>query len=308
MDNSASTSDIRQVGMLLDAIMQRWAGALGGGPAPGSPLANDLLEAPKFATKRLSDPFSQSWAYSQTLGLVATNHEAVLRESLLNYANSQTQTKPVTVVTTLAREILETLSVQAWLIDPSIDARERFERWMSLEFQSECAAWRIVHPGIGCIKNPIVQQLVADADALGIDRDRSTSPRWIGVRPRKSTDLAEELLRKYPAYANTGGVGSSGALFYRLFSGEIHATVGSVLTLLLPTGTSDSGSQIHVYNLSHGALWRAASIVLMSTFAARCIYAEWLGRPMDPETRRIHLHHIDLAIRKLTQNPQDPLT
>jgi hypothetical protein len=299
MDKSASTSDIRQVGMLLDAIMQRWAGALGGGPTPGSPLANDLLEAPRFATERLPDPFSQSWTFSQTLGQVATNHEAVLRESLLNYANSPTQTKPVTVVTTLARVILETLSVQAWLIDPSIDARVRFGRWMSLEFQSECAAWRIVHPGVGCMKDPIVQQLMADADALGIDRDRSTSPRWIGVSPRKSTDLAEELLRKYPTYANIESVGSSGALFYRLFSGEIHGTVGSLLLLLLPTGTTDSGSQRHVHDLSHGGLWRAASIVLMSTFVARCVYADWLGLPVDPETRRIHLHHIDLAIGKL---------
>lgn len=93
-------------------------------------------------------------------------------------------------MTTFARVILETLSVQAWLIDPTIDARGRFERWMSLEFQSECAAWRIVHPGIGCMENPIAQQLVSDADTLGIDRDRRTSPRWIGVSPRRSTDLA----------------------------------------------------------------------------------------------------------------------
>ena len=93
IDDEATTQDIRLVGLLLDAIKQRWAGALGGPPRPGSPLARDLAEASTYATKRLPDPVSPAWAFSQTLGLVATNHEMILRESLLNYANAPRWTR-----------------------------------------------------------------------------------------------------------------------------------------------------------------------------------------------------------------------
>jgi len=288
--------------MLLDVLKQRWAGALGGAPAPGSPLERDLHASPNFASARLPDPFSQSWAFSQTLGLVATNHEAILRESLLNYASSQTFTLPVTVVTTLARVILETLSVQAWLIEPTVDSRGRLARWMALEFRSERAAWTTLHPGVAHMNNPIMQQLVGDADALGIHRDPKTSPEWIGVNPPRSTTLAGKLLQRYSAYANTGLIGdeTTGERFYRLFSGEMHGTVGNVLQLLLATGTiSKGGHPVHAYGLTHGALWRAVSIVLMSTFTARCVYADWLGFPVDAETRRLHTHHVGVAIQKL---------
>jgi hypothetical protein len=287
---------------MLDVLKQLWAGALGGGPAPGSPLENDLHESSSFASERLPHPFAQSRAFSQTLGLVATNHEAILRESLLNFANAQTATLPVTVVTTLSRVILETLSVQAWLIDPTVECRRRFSRWMALECQSERAAWSTLHPGLAHMANPIMRQLVSDADRLGIDRHPGPSPQWIGVNPPKSTTLAGALLQKYPTYANTGvpGVHTIGERFYRLFSGEMHGGVGSVLQLLLATGTTtERGHPVYVYGLSHGALWRAASIVFMSTFAARCIYAEWLGVPVGAETKRIHTHHVTVAIQKL---------
>jgi hypothetical protein len=302
IDYRATTGDIRLIGLLLDAIKQRWAGALGGPPTPGSPLARDLAEASRFATRRLPDPVSQAWTVSQTLGLVATNHEMILRESLLNYANAPViETLPITVVTTMARVVLEALSIQAWLIDPSSDGRERFARWMCLEFQSEREAWKTLHPGTGYMSSPIIQQLIADAEALGIDRGRGASPKWIGAPHPTSTDLTGDLLRKYPTYSTTGAreMGSIGERFYRLFSSEIHGTVGSVLLLLLPSSDAAGESRVHVYNLSHGALWRAAAMVLMSTFVARCVYAEWLGFPIDPETRRVHQHHIELAGRKL---------
>lgn len=304
IDTTATTEDIRYVGLLLDAIMQRWAGALGGGPVAGSPLARDLAKASEYATKRLANPVSQAWTFSMTLGLVATNHEAILRESLLNYANApKTASLPVTVVTTMARVILETLALQAWLIDPMIDGRARFARWMSLEFHSEREAWKTLHPGTGHMSSPIIQQLIRDVDTLGIDRDPGASPSWIGSPHRRSTELAGELFRKYPTYAKTGTreMGSVGERFYRLFSGEIHGTVGSILLLLLPNGDTVGESSVHRYTLSHGALWRATGIVLASTFVARCIYAEWLGIPVDPATRRLHIHHLDVAARKLAR-------
>lgn len=304
IDDKATIEDIRLVGLLLDAVKQRWAGALGGPPAVGSPLARDLAEASRFATTRLPDPVSQAWAFAQTLGLVATNHEMVLRESLLNYANGpKIEILPVTVVTTMARVVLEALSLQAWLIDPSIDADARFARWMCLEFHSERQAWTSLRQPTGHMNNPIVQQLIADAKALGIEIDRrhEDSPEWIGMSRPKSTDLAGDLLRKYPTYASAGvrEMGSLGERFYRLFSSEIHGSVGSVLLLLIPNSETVDDRRVHTYNLSHGALWRGAAMVLMSTFVARCIYAEWLGRPVDPETRRLHQHHIELASRKL---------
>ena len=300
---AASLSDIRLVGLMLHALMQRWAGAIGGPPSPGSPLAGDLELSATYATDRCPDPFSQSWAFAQTLGLVATNHEALLRESLLKYANRQTQTKPVTSVTTMTRVIMETLGTQAWLIDPSVDAGERFCRWMFLDFESEVVAWKAVQPGRPRTDNPMIRKLVEDADRLGIPRDAQTTPRWIGTKQPTATELAGRLLQTYADHSQNGAseMGLVGELFYRLFSGEIHGTVGSVLQLLLPKEYPlPTERQVHVvYDLSHGALWRSAAIIFMATFAARANYASWLGRSIDPETRRIHLHHVGLAIRKL---------
>ena len=295
-------------GLLLNAIMQLWVGVLGGPPTPGSPLGRDLAEASRFATKRLPDPVSQAWTFSQTLGSVATNHEMILRESLLNYANAPTiEILPITAVTTMARVVLEALSIQAWLIDPSCDGRERFARWMSLEFHSEREAWKTMHhPRADFASNPIIQQLVADAKALGMGCGPGATPSWIGTPHRKSTDLAGDLLRKYPIYSTSGTreMGSLGERFYRVFSSEIHGTVGSVLLLLLPTSDTMGGPRVHSYNLSHGTLWRGAALVLMSTFIARCVYAEWLGFTVDPETLRVHQHHIEAAGRKLLRQEE----
>ena len=299
---AASHSDIRLVGSMLHVLMQCWASAIGGRPSPASPLASDLELSATYATARYPDPFSQSWAFAQTLGLVATNHEALLRESLLNYANGQTQTKPVTSVTTMTRVIMETLGTQAWLVDPSVDARERFCRWMFLDFESEVAAWRVVHPGRPRMENPMIRGLVENADRFGIPRDARMSPQWIGTEQPTATALAGRLLQVYADHAQTRAseIDGVGELFYRLFSGEIHGSVGSVLQLLLPTGNpSSTGRPVHVYDLSHGALWRSAAITFMATFAARANYASWLGRSIEPETRRIHLHHVQLAIRQL---------
>lgn len=291
---------------MLDVLKQAWAGALGGGPASASPLQQDLSNSSRFATERLPDPFAQAWAFSQTLGLVATNHEAILSGSLLDYANDQRATLPVTVVTTLSRVVLETLSLQAWLIDPTAERETRFARWLSLECQSERAAWHTLFPGRPHMANPVMCQIVSDADRLGVERDRSSSVKWIGVQGPTSTKLAGALLQKYALYAGTGGSlpEGTGERLYRLFSGEIHGTVSSILQLLLATGdTSERGNPVHVYGLSHGSLWRAASVVFMATFAARCVYADWLGRPVASETRRVHIHHVNTAIRKLTRMP-----
>ncbi len=150
-----------------------WSGRLDSNQRPPAPKAGalHLAEASTYATKRLPDLVSQAWAFSQTLGLVATNHEMILRESLLNYANAPAiDVLPISVVTTIARVVLETLSIKAWLIDPSSDGRARFARWMCLEFQSEREAWKTMHPGTGQMSNPILQQFIADAEALGMDR------------------------------------------------------------------------------------------------------------------------------------------
>ena len=75
-----------------------------------------------------------------------------------------------------------------------------------------------------------------------------------------------------------------------------------MLALLLPTEiVSASGVPVHTYDLSHTALWNAMCLVLVSTSAARTTYADWLGIPVDPEARRLHLHHVELAIRKVTE-------
>lgn len=302
----ASPSDIRLVGMLLHVLMQQWAGKLGSGPLSGSALDLDLASAQTFATARLSNQFSQSWTFAQTLGTVATNHEAILREALLRYANGETTTKPITVVTTVARVVLETLAVQAWLIDPDATSRERLSRWMALEYESELASWRIVQPGAPRLDNPVAAQLLEDARTLSLDVDERSTPNWIGVKVPTATELAGRLVGSYVAHARTGcsAPEAMGETFYRLFSGEIHGGVGSLLALLLPTGiTSPTGLPVHAYDLSHGALWRSAALILMSTFAARCTYAAWLGLSIDGEVRRIHTHHVELSIRKLTEGP-----
>jgi hypothetical protein len=285
--------------MMLDALMQTWAGKLGGPPREGSVLETDLLASASFSTERLPDPFAQSWAFAQTLGNVATNHETVLRESLLGFANRQSS-KPVTVVTTLARVVLESLAVQAWLIDPSVSTMERFTRWTSLEYQSELASWRIAHPNTPQLDNPVVRKLRTSAQSFGLEVGRG----WIGMTVPTFTELSGRLTKLYANHVGRGstGVDSVGETFYRLFSGEIHGNVGSVLALLLPTENLDfSGQPVHSYDLSHVALWNAMCLVLISTFAASCTYAEWLSFPVDDEARRLHVHHVELAVRKVTE-------
>jgi hypothetical protein len=297
---TASVSDIRLSGLMLDALRQAWAGKLGGGPQDGSTLEIDRRASATFATERLPDPFAQSWAFAQTLGSVATNHEAVLRESLLGFANGQTS-KPITVVTAMARVVLESLALQAWLIDPSVTTRERFVRWTSLEYQSEWASWRIVSPGAPRLDNPVARQLLQDAQTFSLDVDRRSAPDWIGTRVPTSTELAGLLAERFATHSGRDAtkIASVGETFYRIFSGEIHGSVGSILGLLLPTDTLDtSGHAVHTYDLGHRALWNATGLVLISTFAARCTYAEWLGLSVDRETRRLHIHHVELALRK----------
>lgn len=292
--------------MMLHALMKAWAGELGGGPRERSTLEVDRRASASFVTDRMPDPFGQSWAFAQTLGNVATNHEAVLRESLLGFANGQTS-KPITVVTTMARVVLETLALQVWLIDPLVSTPDRFARWTALEYQSELASWRIVRPDASRLDNPVASQLLRDARALGLDVDGKSSPDWIGTQVPTSTALAGLLAQRYATHAGRGttNIASVGETFYRLFSGEIHGSVGSVLSLLLPTTDTvgPSGRRVHAYDLSHGALWNAMGLVLISTFAARCTYAEWLGIPVDPEARRLHIHHVELAVRKVSDGP-----
>lgn len=289
--------------MMLDSLLQAWAGKLGGGPQEGSTLAIDRRASASFGTERLPDPFGQSWAFAQTLGNVATNHETVLRESLQGFANGQTS-KPITVVTTMARVVLESLALQAWLIDPSVSTRERFARWTALEYQSELKSWQIVSPNVPRLDNPIARQLFRDAQRFSLDVDKKPIPDWIGANVPASTKLAGLLAQRFATYADTGAteVGSVGETFYRLFSREIHGSVGSVLALLLPTNMVDpSGQPALTYDLSHGALWSAMGLVLISTFASSCTYAEWLGLPVDREAHRLHIHHVKLAIRKVTE-------
>ena len=288
---------------MLHSLMQAWAGKLGGGPQEGSPLEIDRRASASFGTERLPDPFGQSWAFAQTLGNVATNHETVLRESLQGFANGQTS-KPITVVTTMARVVLESLALQAWLIDPSVSTRERFARWTALEYQSELKSWQIVSPSAPKLDNPITRQLLHDAQTYGLDVDQKSTPNWIGTEVPTSTELAGLLTQRFATYTDTDAteVAPVGETFYRLFSREIHGRVGGVLTLLLPTDMVDpSGQPAFVYDLSHGALWSAMGLVLISTFAASCTYAEWLGLPVDREARLLHIQHVELAIRKVTE-------
>jgi len=299
----ATASDIRLAGGMLHALMQAWAGKLGGPPREGSVLEIDFRASETFATERHPDPFSQSWAFAATLGSVATNHEAILRESLNAFANGQ-GTKPVTVVTTFARVVLETLAVQAWLIDPSVSTTDRFARWTSLDFESERNSWRIARPGVPHMDNPVARELLSDAIRLGLNVDQGASPRWIGTNVPTSTQLSGLLIQRYAIHTGRSAaeIASVGETFYRLFSGEMHGSVGSVLALLLPTElASASGAPVHTYDLSHNALWNAICLVLVSTFAARATYAEWLGIPVDSEARRLHLHHVELAVRKIAE-------
>jgi hypothetical protein len=288
---------------MLHALMQAWAGKLGGPPREGSVLEIDFRASESFATEGQPDPFAQSWAFAATLGSVATNHEAILRESLNDFANGQ-GTKPVTVVTTIARVVLETLAVQAWLVDPLVSTTDRFARWISLEFESERNSWRIAFPDAPHMDNPIARKLLADANTLGLNVDQGRSPKWIGTNIPTSTQLSGLLIQRYSIHIGRSAaeIGSVGETFYRIFSGEIHGSVGSVLALLLPTEiVSASGVPVHTYDLSHAALWNAMCLVLVSTFAARTTYADWLGIPVDPEARRLHLHHVELAVRKVTE-------
>ncbi len=243
------------------------------------------------------------WAFAETLGLVATNHEAILSESLQGFANGQTS-KPVTVVTTMARAILESLAVQAWLIDPTIATKERYTRWIALKYQSERDSWRIAHPHSAHLNNPAARELLLDARTLDLAVDQRSAPTWIGTRIPSSTELAGRLTQWYAHYTGreAAGIDAIGETFYRLFSGEIHVRVGSVFALLLPTDTFDSsGHPMHTYDLSHKALWNTMSLVLISTFAARCTYVEWLGIPVDDDVRRLHIHHVELAVRKAVE-------
>lgn len=209
--SAASLNDIRLCGMMLDALKKAWAGRLGGGPQPHSPLDLDLRSSSAFATSKLSRPFTQSWAFAGALGNVATNHEHVLGDALLDWANGQSSdpvkqmAKPVSVVSTMTRVVFETLALQAWLIDPSMSTQERFTRWMALQYESELAAWRIIQPGGSRLDNPQARELVDDAQALGLDVDSNAQPRWIGTKPPTSTNMAELLLQRYGRYAGSLG-------------------------------------------------------------------------------------------------------
>lgn len=114
--------------------------------------------------------------------------------------------------------------------------------------------------------------------------------------------MANLLLQRYDHYAGSLGDRTArvGEIFYRLFSGELNGSMGSDLALLLP-GEHPSGRLVRSYNLSQGTLWRSICALCMATFAARCTYAEWLGLPVDPEARRLHIHHVDLAAWKWTE-------
>lgn len=289
--------------MMLYALIQAWAGKLGGGPRTGSTLESDIGASTSFRTERREDPFIHAWAFAETLGLVATNHETILSESFQGFANGLTS-KPVTVVTTMARVVLESLAVQAWLIDPSVATEERFARWIALEYQSQRESWRTAHPRSPHLRNPAASELLVDARTLNLAMDQSSTPAWIGTRIPTSTELAGRLTQWYAHHTGREAVGidAMGETFYRLFSGEIHGSVGSIFALLLPTDTVDSsGNPMHTYDLSHDALWNAMSLILISTFAARCTYAEWLGIPVEDEVRRLHIHHVDLAVQKAVE-------
>ena len=286
---NAQVDDIRLVAMMMDTFMQVWAGKLGAGPQSGSPLEKDLAEETNYATERLTIPMQQAWTFAQTVGLAATNHETILRESLLQNANGK-GSRPVTVVDTLTRVIVELLSIQTWLVDPQLTTRERFMRWIALETDAVRAQWKMTNIGLAHDLNPILNELAEDAEVLGVEVAKVPA----------ATELVGQLFQKAVLYvpfaATTPTVGS---LIYRLLSGAVHGDVAQVLATLLPRGKSHGELPIMTYSLSASSLWRAATVYFLTSYVARSSYAEWLGIKVPDETRRLSLHHIKHSVDRL---------
>lgn len=158
--------------MMLGALRHNWADALGAGPQPASPLQRDLDHQGTLATTRRPDPINQVRAYVETVTQVAFDHESVLREALLRYANHD-GSRPVVSILTLTRTVLELLAVQRWVMDPSsdVDTKARVSRWYSLEASGIRDQWNAKHIGLptGAPRdNPQLQALARDAASKGI--------------------------------------------------------------------------------------------------------------------------------------------
>ncbi len=266
-----SGDEIRHTTFRNDAVRpdSAWAGKLGGGPRTGSTLESDIGASTSFRTERREDPFIHAWAFAETLGLVATNHETILSESFQGFANGLTS-KPVTVVTTMARVVLESLAVQAWLIDPSVATEERFARWIALEYQSQRESWRTAHPRSPHLRNPAASELLVDA--------RTLTSRWTKVPHRRG--LAQESRRQLNSLAAShNGMPTTpeekplvSTLWVRRSTVYFPVRFTAALAASLPYSCQryghSSGNPMHTYDLSHDALWNAMSLILISTFAA----------------------------------------
>lgn len=313
-DRGPSRNEARHLGMMLDVLRQLWAGALGAGPQPGSPLQHDLDHQDAFATSRLPAPISQAWAYAQTVGQAATDHQTILREALLRYASGN-GSRPVVSILTLARSALELLAFQRWVTDPSPaidtkerDTKERVARWYSLEASGARDQWNAKHigrpprpPG----DDPQLQALAHDADCVGITvkRDGQGRPSGVGPGVPTTTSLATELLDRYRQLASGVLADPSnlvGEHVYRLFSGGPHGKSAHILGTLLPTGqAAPDGTPVHTYQLSPLHFWLAAAAVFMASYAAASDYAGWLGIEVPEETQRVHVHHVEVAMDKI---------
>ena len=301
VERRASVDEIRQVGMMMNVLMQAWAGALGSGPQPGSPLAQDLEIQEEYATSRLPTPFGQAWAFAQTIGLAALNHEQVLQESLLRNANNEGSC-PIAVIDTLTRAIVELLALQTWLTDPHVSSRDRFVRWVSIECSATRGQWRLLHPGRSHEDNLNLRALLTDAKQFGLAYDERPGPKWIGTEVPAATSLVGELFEKHRLY---GGLAASminpsvGEFMYRHLSSGVHGEAGYVLSALLPTETGTVEHPVVTYTLSSGSLWRAATVFFLTTFVARSSYAAWLAIEVPTEAKRISLHHLNVSVGNL---------
>jgi hypothetical protein len=293
-------SDARLAGLILSAARQAWAGALGGPPVDGSPLATDLAEERKFATDRLPNPIRQAWAYSQTAGLVALDHLRQLEESLIHFANGAGSC-PISTVDTLTRVALEAYAVQRWIVDPTIDTWERYKRWICVETLSVRASWTMLHEGEDHAKNPALIELYEEADRNQLRRH--PKGEWIGAEEPKAADLASQLLSRFakyvPNHLSSEDAAKFGRLMYRMMSGAVHTNAGHVLSSLVPTGDLDDGVAIRSYALTKGTLWRCVTAALLAKFTAGCEYGAWIGRPVPAEARRLMLSHFDTATARL---------
>jgi|GEM_PF-4614935 len=301
VERRASVDEIRQVGMMMNVLMQVWAGALGSGPQLGSPLAQDLAIQEKYATSRLPTPFSQVWAFAQTIGLAALNHEQVLQESLLRNANNEGSC-PIAVIDTLTRAIVELLALQTWLTDPSVSSRDRFVRWISIECAATRGQWTLLHPGLPHADNLNLGALLIDAKQFGLACDERPGPKWIGREVPAATSLVGQLFEKHRLYGGPAASminASVGEFMYRLLSSGVHGEVGYLLSALLPTEAGAGEDAAVTYALSSGSLWRAATVFFLTTFVARSSSAEWLGVEVPEEARRISLHHLDTSVARL---------